>query len=105
MTVIKLPIKRLADLEAQIAQLQQHIERLNGRHQACVHLIEHISTMLPDDKRRNIYEAVKSLTDFHANHPTHLEKDDYRGEAFLQVLREFEGYFFWSVYSPNEYPK
>lgn len=35
MTVIKLPIKRLIDLEQKVAQLEQHIANLNDRTQ-CV---------------------------------------------------------------------
>ena len=102
MTVIKLPAKRLADLEDKVAQLEQHIEELNGRYEACLNLIDYIATKLPDEARMSIYEMVKSLTDFHATHPTLLDTADYRDVAYLQTFREFEGRFFWSVYSPPE---
>ena len=81
--VLEVTARSAADLEDKVAQLEQHIKELNGRYEACLNLIDYIATKLPDEAHMSIYKMVKSLTDFHATHPTLLDTADYRGVAYI----------------------
>ncbi|AAP96322.1 hypothetical protein HD_1535 [[Haemophilus] ducreyi 35000HP] len=88
MTVIKLPIKRLIDLEQKIAQLEQHIEQLNGRCEAQDFLLERITLQLPHKKAVEISLSVKSWLDFYEGHPAPIDKTQAHFSSYLSTLQD-----------------
>lgn len=105
MTVIKLPLKRLIDLETKLAQLEQQILELKEQDVARDYLIHNLAVGLPDKARKEIYDMVKGYVDFYANHPSLVDTDGHHSQASLSVFHDFLGYLFWSVYSADEPPK
>nr|DAK12526.1 MAG TPA: Protein of unknown function (DUF3138) [Caudoviricetes sp.] len=101
MTVIKLPIKRLRDLENQLAQLEQQVLELKERYEAQDFLIHNLAVKLPDKARQEIYDMVKGYADFYANHPSLVGTKGSHSQASLSVFHDFQKYLFWSLYAPE----
>ncbi|WIM82553.1 hypothetical protein [Gallibacterium anatis] len=88
MTVIKLPAKRLADMETQVAQLEQKIEQLNGRCEAQDYLIERIALRLPNNNVQEICHDVKMWLDFYEDHPIPTDTTPAHFSSYISTLQD-----------------
>ncbi|MCT8831485.1 hypothetical protein KZ432_00945 [Glaesserella parasuis] len=61
MTVIKLPIKRLTELEKRVEELEIHVQNLNTENQLYQSIIASLISLLPNNERKAWIKDFETL--------------------------------------------
>jgi hypothetical protein len=102
MTVIKLPIKRLADLESQIETLKQQVADLNDRRNAYEYFLIELLLVLSPEQRTEIVLGLEQELLALQNVPEHANEGFVLSSAGLDSLKEFADILGRSLLSSDE---